>query len=94
MAVYVDKPQHWCGRMQMCHLVADTEAELHAFAAQLGMRREWYQPRSFPHYDICKRKRALAITLGASEITRRKLAQFMRKYKVYNAKAEAERLGV
>ncbi len=25
------------------HLVADTDAELHAFAARLGMRREWFQ---------------------------------------------------
>jgi Protein of unknown function (DUF4031) len=26
------------------HLTADTQEELHEFAARLGLRREWFQP--------------------------------------------------
>ena len=70
MAVYVD-PAAWpFGRMMMCHLWADTDAKLHAFARQLGLERRWHQcpPKaSWSHYDISKSKRALAVRLGAVE---------------------------
>lgn len=65
MSVYVDDYQGKLGRMVMCHMLADTVDELHAFAARLGLRREWFQLGSAPHYDVSKEKRALAIKLGA-----------------------------
>jgi hypothetical protein len=37
-------------------------SELHAFAAFLGLRREWYQDKRIPHYDLTSealRKKAL-----------------------------------
>ena len=38
------------------HLVADTDEELHAFAARMGMKREWFQHRTHrphqAHYDM------------------------------------------
>lgn len=71
MSVYVDQEQNRLGRMIMCHMFADTLAELHAMADQLGMQREWFQLFSFPHYDVALGRRALALRLGATEVTRR-----------------------
>lgn len=71
MAVYVDGEQNAFRRMVMCHMFADTIAELHAMADAIGMKREWYQPFSFPHYDVAKGRRARAVKLGAIEVTRR-----------------------
>jgi Protein of unknown function (DUF4031) len=52
----------------MCHMLADTLEELHTMADSLGVRR-WFQAEgSFPHYDICRSKRQLAIALGAIEL--------------------------
>ncbi|MGD0585563.1 MAG: DUF4031 domain-containing protein [Oryzomonas sp.] len=70
MPVYVDEPLHPFGRMMMCHMMADTQEELHAMADKIGIRREWFQNKSTPHYDICKSKRALALSFGAHEIDR------------------------
>jgi hypothetical protein len=52
---------------ESCHLMADTEDELHAFAARLGMKRSWAQkPGTWTvHYDLTPPKRAQAIRLGA-----------------------------
>jgi hypothetical protein len=61
--------------MVMCHMLADTEAELHAMADRLGMRREWYQPGRRPHYDLSKTRRAEAMRLGAIEVTSRELVR-------------------
>jgi uncharacterized protein YerC len=52
--------------MTMCHMIADTEAELHAMADRIGVARRWHQG---DHYDICLSKRALAVAAGAREIT-------------------------
>lgn len=84
MTVYVDELQRWPTKIRRlrdgaCHLTADTVEELHAFAASLGLRREWYQPLSSPHYDLTPAKRQRAIELGAAfvpakEQARRRLA--------------------
>lgn len=62
---------------QWSHMVSDVgEDELHAFAARLGLKREWFQCRpkaSAAHYDITPPKRALAIQLGAIAVTSREL---------------------
>lgn len=71
MAVYVDDMRAPFGRLIMCHMVADTEAELHAMADKIGVDRKWYQyPKKsrYPHYDIALSKRALAVQAGAQEI--------------------------
>lgn len=61
------------------HLVSTTgEAELHDFAARLGLRRDWAQLRpkaSQAHYDVTPPKRALAIRLGAREVAGRDLVR-------------------
>lgn len=73
MPVYVDDAYIPFGRMKMCHMVADTEEELHKMADKIGMRRAWFQDGSRPHYDVSKSKRALAVACGTSEITIREL---------------------
>jgi hypothetical protein len=72
MAVYVDSPVwEWRGR-KWCHLLADSLAELHAFAGQLGLRRSWFQTKArFPHYDITENVREKALLLGAIEASNR-----------------------
>ncbi len=66
--MYVDEPVHPFGRMVMCHMLADTPAELHAMADRIGVARKWYQSpqkASTPHYDIAKSKRVTArVKLG------------------------------
>jgi hypothetical protein len=71
VAVYVDGERNGFGRMVMCHMFADTLAELHAMADAIGMRRAWFQPLSFPHYDVALGRRARAVALGAVEVFRR-----------------------
>lgn len=68
MTVYVDNMQARLGTHVLCHMIADTEAELHAMARAIGHPRSRYQG---DHYDIPWDKRAMAIQLGAVQITMR-----------------------
>lgn len=76
MTVYVDSMRAPFGRMLMSHMIADTDAELHAMADAIGVSRRWHQapPRHDSHYDIAQSKRALAIKRGAKPISLRTLA--------------------
>lgn len=77
MSVYVDNMRAPYGRLIMCHMIADTDEELHAMADRIGVARKWHQapPKaSSSHYDICLSKRALAVAAGAVEITWRQAA--------------------
>lgn len=76
MTVYVDDMRAKFGRYVMCHMLADTDAELHAMAERIGVQRRWHQapPRHSSHYDIALSKKALAIEAGAIEITMRQAA--------------------
>lgn len=75
MTVYVDNAEHKFGRMIMCHMWADTRAELFAMADAIGVARKWFQrpdsvggdgmSASWEHFDIAKTKRAEAIAAGA-----------------------------
>lgn len=77
MTVYVDDMRAKFGRMVMCHMLADTDQELHDMAERIGVARRWWQSpakTSGSHYDIALTKRALAIQHGAVEITLRQAA--------------------
>lgn len=80
MPIYVDNSIYPYGRMIMCHMTADTEEELHGMAGIIGIQKKWFQnkPR-FPHYDICKAKRALAVEAGAVELTAREMVDLARR---------------
>lgn len=79
MSVYVDRAENPFGRMKMCHMVADSIQELHEFAALIGLRPEWFQPLSSPHYDLSKSKRAEAVRNGAIEVDRRGIVEVIRR---------------
>lgn len=82
MSVYVDAPVNPLGRMMMCHMMADTPAELSAMALALGLDLRWFQAHSSaPHFDIAKSKRALAVAAGAIELDRREFVRMMKRVK-------------
>jgi hypothetical protein len=77
MTVYVDDMRAPYGSMVMCHLLADTDDELHTMADKIGVQRKWWQSparTSGSHYDIALSKRRLAVLHGAVEITLRQAA--------------------
>lgn len=79
MPVYIDDARHRLGRMLMGHMLADTLEELHAMAHAIGMRRTWYQPLSFPHYDVSLERLAVALSLGAIQVDRRGIVAVKRR---------------
>lgn len=80
MPVYVDNASLALGRMLMCHLIADTPAELAAMVDAIGVDRKWFQRLArMPHFDIAKSKRKLAIAQGAIELDRRAYVAKMRE---------------
>jgi hypothetical protein len=72
MAIYVDDAKIKFRHMKMCHLIADSDAELMEFAGKLGLRPEW---KHRDHFDVCITKRQKAIDLGAIEISQHELAR-------------------
>jgi hypothetical protein len=66
VTVYVDDMRARFREHIMCHMIADTEAELHEMAERIGIARRWYQG---DHYDVTLERRALAVEYGAQEIT-------------------------
>jgi len=76
MSVLVDEAiWPWRGD-RWAHLVSDTSyAELHAFAAELGLRRMAFQG---DHYDVPAAVRAAALDLGARPVPGRELVRRLR----------------
>jgi len=54
-------------------LIGDSVEELIEFAESMGMRREWFQAKSTPHFDLTADGRATAVSMGAIELTNRQL---------------------
>ena len=49
---------------------------LHAFARQLGLKRAWFQDKpTHPHYDLTARKHALALKLGAKQVSNKEFVR-------------------
>lgn len=97
MSVYVDHAfavgdwGRWSGGG---HMQADTLDELHAFAARLGMRREWFQCKpgrpENDHYDLTRAGRELAVMLGAVPEDRRSGTR--RRQAIRRARRETDQL--
>ena len=80
MGVYVDKLVDYRWKHgPSCHLIADSVDELMEFAVSMGMRREWYQPKSSPHFDLTADGRDLAIRHGAIELDSRAFVMKLRE---------------
>lgn len=80
VAVYVDglRDYGW-HRGPSCHLIADSVQELIEFAESIGMRREWFQSKSTPHFDLTVEGRAAAVAMGAIELNNRELVAKIRE---------------
>ncbi len=81
MAVYVDDIRAAYGRMKMCHMLADSVAELLEMADKIGVDRKWFQALSHPHFDIALSKRALAVANGAIEVDRRGIVEVKHRHR-------------
>ena len=80
MAVYVDNLRDYGWRHgPSCHLIADTIDELMNFAVGMGLRAEWFQAKSTPHFDLTSDGRALAVEHGAIELDQRQLVVKIRE---------------
>jgi hypothetical protein len=87
MTVFVDdfRVQARVGRLsaRWSHLTVEPDgdlAELHAFAARIGLKRSWFQgppKHRHPHYDVTESKRQEAIAAGAVAITWREAGRML-----------------
>ena len=80
VAVYVDglRDYGW-HRGPSCHLIADSVEELIEFAEAMGLRRECFQAKSTPHFDLTVDARRIAVSMGAEELTNRQLIANIRE---------------
>jgi len=60
-------------------MFADSEEELHEFAKTIGMKREWFQSKKLPHYDLTIKRRQLAVSMGAIEVDSNWVKQKLRE---------------
>lgn len=81
--IYVDDLQDRGWRYgPNCHLLSDDLSEtglthLHLFAAAIGLQRRYFQAGSYPHYDLNKRLRTLAIAYGATAVSCKEIVRVM-----------------
>lgn len=94
MGVYVDDAI-WAWRGEVwCHLVADTEEELDAFAQRLGLERRWLQHKParpwLDHYDLPDYGRARAVELGATPVGRAEIVEVIRRKRAAHRAGRSE----
>ncbi len=83
MAVYVDNLRDYGWRHgPSCHLIGDSVEELIEFAESIGLKREWFQPKSSPHFDLTALGREIAVANGAIELTQRSFVVKLREIRI------------
>lgn len=87
MTVYVDDMRRRYRGMIMHQMIADSDAELHAMADAIGVRRRWFQG---DHYDISVAKKAKALKRGAVAIGQRTCAAMVAHRKVFGTLGDPE----
>ena len=91
MAVYVDRLVDYGWRHgPSCHMIADSIDELIAFAVLIGMRAEWFQAKSTPHFDLTVDLRATAVSAGAIELDNRAFVAKVRELRAKRKSAKQE----
>jgi hypothetical protein len=74
------------GRKSYCHMVADTIAELHMFAAMIGIKPHFFhRHKTMPHYDLTAEQRQVALNFGATPIDSRALVVIAKAAKTLHA---------
>lgn len=71
-------------------MFADTIEELHAMAALIGLKREWFQEESLKHYDLTASKRRLALRNGATEVTFEEMVAIQHGAVVHRSQSQQE----
>lgn len=79
--IYVDAPtwKKHGGRKLYSHMVADTYEELHAFAAQIGVKPHFFHRAKNKHYDITTEQQQAAVLAGALLVDTRTIIRVARK---------------
>jgi len=80
MPVYVDNAKILHRGSPRNHMSADSLAELHAFAAEIGVKKCWYhRGTAHPHYDITDIQREQALNSGATAVDSRFLLKIAKR---------------
>ena len=83
MGAYVDNLRDYGWRHgPSCHLIADSVDELIEFAGSIGLRPEWFQSKSSPHFDLTSDGRRAAIEKGAIGLGNRAFALKLREIRM------------
>lgn len=80
LMVYIDNFNIKYRNMIMCHMIADTTEELLNMATQIGVNHKWIQDKGLDseHFDICQKKKKIALSLGAKEVTVREIVKIIK----------------
>ena len=86
MSVYVDEMMPCVTNAswpwsRACHMYADGIDELVRFAVGIGLKTEWLQRNTMPHFDLTGSKRIAALSAGAVEHSRKQMVEFMQAYR-------------
>lgn len=92
MPVYVDSLRDYgWHRGPSCHLIADSVEELMEFAVGMGLRPEWFQPKSSPHFDLTADARVTAVEHGAIELSQREFVRVLRRNREKRLRSAVEK---
>jgi len=78
--IYVDNfGIEWRGK-QWFHMFTDNDdlTELHEIAKKIGLKRDWFQNKSLPHYDVTENKKKLAILNGVTALNQKEANTMIR----------------
>ncbi len=85
------KNKHW-PYTRSCHLIADSDAELHEFAKRIGLKRAWHQKKPFKisHYDMTTHMRRKAVNYGAIPISQHDFVVRIREARAKELKGKTD----
>jgi len=82
--VYVDDAEVSKYGRNWFHLTADSLAELHAFAAAIGVpNRAFHVGARHPHYDVTEAQRIQALRRGAKPVNAREIVRVAKRAAIH-----------